>query len=63
MLNEEDENDDFGEANKFWQIINQLQIELDDVLNIKDFDLFCKLSLDEASNMIDFLYENKYRLV
>ena len=24
MLNEEDENDNFGEANEFWQIVNQL---------------------------------------
>ena len=61
MLNEEDERDYFGEANRFWQIINQLQFELDNVLNAKDFDLFCELSLDNTSNMIDFLYENKYR--
>lgn len=63
MLNEEDERDYFGEANKFWQIVNQLQFELDNVLNAKDFDLFCELSLDNASNMIDFLYDNKDRLV
>lgn len=63
MLNEEDENDNFGEANEFWQIVNQLQFELDNVLNAKDFGLFCELSLDNTSNMIDFLYENKDRLV
>ena len=63
MLNEEDENDDFGEANEFWQVINQLQFQLDNELNEEDFDLFCELSLDNTSNMIDFLYENKYRLI
>ena len=60
MLNEEDGNDNFGEANEFWQVINQLQFQfqLDNELNEEDFDLFCELSLDNTSNMIDFLYEN-----
>lgn len=63
MLNEEDNRDDFGEANKFWQIVNRLQFQLDNELSEKDFDLFCELSLDNTSNMIDFLYENKDGLV
>lgn len=65
MLNEEDNRDDFGEANKFWQTVNQLQFQfqLDNELNKKDFDLLCKLSLDNTSYMIDFLYDNKDRLV
>lgn len=63
MLNEEDENDDFGAANEFWQIVNRLQFQLDNELNAKDFDLFCELSLDSTSNMIDFLYDNKDKLI
>lgn len=62
MLNEEDNGDDFGEANKFWQTVNQLQFQLDNELNEKDFDLFCKLSLDSTSYMIDFLYDNKEQI-
>ena len=59
MLNVEYDEDDFGYANEFWQRVNHLQFELQDKLDKKDYELFCKLGFDSASELVDFLYANK----
>lgn len=64
MLNEEDDKEEFsGDANEFWLNVTLFLFKIQDKLEEKDYDLFCKLDFNSTSKLIDFLYTNKKQII